>query len=86
MWLFSTPHRRAIWIAWGLLAAFTLPMVIALGPDWWMPVVWPFAFVCYLTYIIVRWERRIFRKLLEDEAAEQAGPQAPANLSRPPKP
>lgn len=80
MWLFSTPHRRAIWIAWGLLAAFTVPMVIALGPDWWAPFIVPACFVTYLTFIILRWERRIFRTM-RDQSLED--PRA-ANLPREP--
>lgn len=52
-----TPHKTAIAIAWAVLAAWSVAMYLAVGADWFIPTIWPTAFVAYLTAIILRWER-----------------------------
>lgn len=58
---FFTPHKKAILIAWSILAAWCLTMYVAIGPDWWVPSLYPAFLVLVMTGLIVRWERRIFR-------------------------
>ena len=81
MWLFSTPHRRALWIVWIAFSAWTAVAIVALGRDWFIPVLWPAAFVRYLLFLIVRWERRIFR-IARDLPLED---QQVANSPNPPR-
>ncbi len=78
-----TPHKTAICIALALLGAWCGIAVYTMGADWWIPSIWPIAFVAYVVFIILRWERNIFRT---EGAAGRSGTGIEAqNLDRPPR-
>jgi CHASE2 domain-containing sensor protein len=78
-----TPHKLAILVAWLIYAGVCLISYLALGWefDWWGPMIWPTAFVLYVTWIILRWERNA-RK---GPSADQSGTESHQNLNRPPR-
>lgn len=68
---FFTPHKNAILIAWFIFGALCVIAHIALGPEWFIPMIWPFVFVIYVTWLIVRWERRISRTTPGPDLSDQ---------------
>lgn len=78
-----TPHKTAICIALSVLAAWCGIAVYTLGADWWVPSIWPIAFVGYMVFLIARWERRIFRTTGAVDRSETGT--LTGNLNRPPR-
>lgn len=78
-----TPHKTAICIALALLGAWCGIAIYTLGPDWWMPSIWPIGFVAYMVVIIIRWERRTYQTTgAVDRSQTETGAE---NLNRPPR-
>lgn len=83
MFLRWTPHKKALLIAWAIYLAFCGFVVYVLGADWWVPAMWPTAFILYMSFLIIRWERRIFRTT--DAADHSETGNRAENLNRPPR-
>lgn len=69
----TDPHFQAIFIAWAILAGLSVISYIAIGWEWFIPMIWPLIFVLYLTYIVLKWRRNKMRDIATQLAANTDG-------------
>lgn len=51
------PMHQALIIAWSIFLGLCGIAGYALAGDWWIPMIWPFLFVAYVTHIILKMKR-----------------------------